>query len=163
MNTKISDEAIRAAAYAIPASVPTLDIAKEVARIAISAALPHLYPQPAELSEVSGEMVELCGRTYLRSDVESALAATGKQQVGDGIAETLEGVKAKLHPMEWSILMAGLSDARAAKQVGGGMVEIQISDAKALCAYVTHSPRSALAARRVAELIGERNMRTGDA
>lgn len=34
-----------------------------------------------------------------------------------------------------------------------GYVLVQIADAKALCAYVTHSPRSALAARRVEALI----------
>lgn len=58
------------------------------------------------------------GEYVLFADHVAALAATGKQQVGDGIAETLEGVKAKLHPVEWSILMAGLSDARATEQVG---------------------------------------------
>lgn len=58
------------------------------------------------------------GLNHAKLGWQAAIAAIGKQQVGDGIAETLEGVKAKLHPVEWSILMAGLSDARAAEQIG---------------------------------------------
>lgn len=186
-DTKISEAAVEAAAYAIPASVPTFDRAKEVARNAISAAIPHLHPQPAELALDVEAMLTACvpggsivdpqvvadnirawaterkpakpeavrlrdklreraefeaqvsiprygldytelnltritpdwrGEYVLFADHLAALAANGKQQVGDGIAETLEGVKAKLHPVEWSILMAGLSDARTAEQVG---------------------------------------------
>lgn len=108
-------------------------------RSALEAAMPHLQPAKPEAVRLRDELRERAEfeawagsaafDTYFYEGMpgwyksvethsawrawQAALAATGKQQVGDGIAETLAGVKAKLNPMEWSILMAGLSDARA--------------------------------------------------
>lgn len=136
-DTKISEAAVEAA---FQAYIDHDDTVESSIRAALAAALPHLHPQPAELAEQQGDARSQCeawaqskgmntsrwkdGKymsRYVQEKWEvwqAALAATGKQQVGDGIAETFAGVKAKLHPVEWSILMAGLSDARAAQQVG---------------------------------------------
>lgn len=40
---------------------------------------------------MSVDTVEILGRTYLRSDVEAALAATGKQQLGEAMRSDLSG------------------------------------------------------------------------
>jgi len=161
MNTKISDAAVEAARRAlyfatspeateadyIKDSLDEQEDAEEVTlwlRAAITAALPHLHPQPAELAEQHGDalvasLVQVMNAEYdglgrLPADVlgvlnmaAEALAATGKQQVGevqrdalaDAARRVLSDVDSGDHHGEISeSTYAALESALAARQPG---------------------------------------------
>ncbi|WP_312237354.1 hypothetical protein [Stenotrophomonas sp.] len=104
MNTKISEAAIDAAARVLADARGhgMREKAVVLAEQVLSAALPHLHPQPAELAEQQGvhdalaaTLGDLSVRGMIddvparmigeaaRKDMSAALAATGKQQVGE--------------------------------------------------------------------------------
>lgn len=110
-DTKISEAAVEAAARAYGCAPQSCD-GNEAMNIALTAALPHLHPQPAELAEQQGVDPSIAraisskdlyqvlmdvqngidspalasmanGAIQMIDKARNALAATGKQQVGE--------------------------------------------------------------------------------
>lgn len=102
-DTKISEAAVEAASTSMEATKNSIEMTPlDRIGLMLAAALPHLHPQPAELAEPSGNSGELAEQqgvekrivtnrpegmssdyVYGWNDCMNALAATGKQQVGE--------------------------------------------------------------------------------
>lgn len=125
-DTKISEAAVDVAAFAVPAAVPTLEDAKKVVRRVVALYLKH--SQPAELAEQQGVdaeedayvidrlghlLAEIAvvvngpeptGTRWSYHDLPEkvrALAATGKQQVGEVPVCNVQGTWLWSKLMDW--------------------------------------------------------------
>ncbi|WP_285311227.1 hypothetical protein [Stenotrophomonas maltophilia] len=112
----ISDDLLSSMAYAIPGAVETTDKAKAVAARVVEV---YLSAQPSPGGQGAPERCSECRHATFEAHpdghicVHCKLIVAARQPVE---CETAAEVKAKLTPREWSILMAAVGDARAARQ-----------------------------------------------